>query len=375
MKILILNWRDYSHPKSGGAEIVTMEHASEWVKKGHKVTWFTSAYSGSSNEEIIDGVNIIHRAGSLTVYLFAPIYLILNGNKFDVIIDEIHGIPFFSPLWTRTPKIVFIHEIAGEIWDYMYRFPISYIGKKLESWYFKLYRNTFFWTDAPSTISELVERGIDRNRCVAIPCPIPTQSQKYILKSLDKFQKEINPTYIFISRVVKMKGIEEVIKAFSFIVKVQSKAKLWIVGGGESEYINSLKTMIRDYGVENQVIFWSKVSERQKFELLAKAHILLHASVKEGWGLVVLESASQGTPAVVYNVAGLKDVVKSGKTGDVILNNSPQEMASAAVNLFSDNVRYKIYQKNCRQWAMSLSWRDAVNQSMLLLDKVAKKSI
>ncbi len=40
MRILILNWRDSKNPKSGGAEIVTLEHAKGWVINGHEVTWF-----------------------------------------------------------------------------------------------------------------------------------------------------------------------------------------------------------------------------------------------------------------------------------------------------------------------------------------------
>src|SRR3989344_1247979 len=41
MRVLILNWRDIKNPKSGGAEIVTLEHAKYWVKRGHNVTIFT----------------------------------------------------------------------------------------------------------------------------------------------------------------------------------------------------------------------------------------------------------------------------------------------------------------------------------------------
>ena len=172
MNILILNWRDVRHPKSGGAELVTMEHAKDWATMGHTVTWLTASYAGAKRESTVESVHFIRRWGSLTIYLYVPFYLLLNSRQYDVIVDEVHGFPFFSPLFTRKPVVVFIHEIAGEIWDFMFSFPKNVIGKLLERMYFRLYRNNLFWTDAPSTVDELVARGIPRINCTAIPCPI-----------------------------------------------------------------------------------------------------------------------------------------------------------------------------------------------------------
>jgi len=364
MNILILNWRDRSHPKSGGAEIVTMEHAKGWVRMGHQVTWLTGWYAGAKHEEIIDGVTIVRHAGSLTIYIYAIWYLLLHRNTYDVIVDEVHGFPFFSPLFTQKPVVMFIHEIAGEIWDYMFSFPKNTIGKCLEFLYLQLYRNCFIWTDAPSTVKELVARGMKKEQCVAIPCPI-TVSNKLQVTSYKS--KEKVPTYIFVSRLVKMKGIEEVVKAFSFIAKEQLKAHLWIVGSGEEDYVQSLKVMVYEYGIAKKVTFKGNVSEKEKFSLMGKAHILLHASVKEGWGLVVLEAAYVGTPAIVYNVGGLCDVVKSGKTGVVVEDNSPQTMAKEAIKLMNDKKRYSLYQKEGKHWVLSLQWEEVVKESEKLL--------
>ncbi|MFH0749608.1 MAG: glycosyltransferase family 4 protein [Candidatus Gottesmanbacteria bacterium] len=366
MKILLLNWRDLTHPRAGGAELVTMEHAKGWVRAGHRVTWVTGWYGGKK-EETIEGVYIVRRAGSLTIYLYAMVYILINSHFFDVIVDEAHGFPFFTPLFTKKPVVLFIHEIAGEIWDYMFSFPKNIIGKFLESSYFRLYKHCHVWTDAPSTIDELVERGIPRDHCIAIPCPIVSKSP---LKGMLK--KEKNPTYIFVSRVVRMKGVEEVIKAFSFIYREDQKSKLWIVGGGEDSYVRELKTMTEEYGIGKNVQWFGVVSEQKKYELMTKAHLLLHASVKEGWGLVVLEAVSVGTPAVVYNVGGLKDVVKNGITGIVISDNSPLRMAEAALKLYSDKKMYNLYQSNGKKRVDSLKWKNVTRQSLLLLTKAAK---
>jgi glycosyltransferase involved in cell wall biosynthesis len=364
MNILILNWRDISHPLAGGAEFVTHEHAKGWVKKGHSVTWFTSWYQGAKKEETIDGILMVRKAGSLTVYPAAMAFVLQHGREFDVIVDEVHGFPFFSIFLTKTPVIVFIHEIAGIIWDFMYPFPINVIGKFVEKYYFYFYRKCFFWTDAQSTVEELIARGIPKNQCIAIDCPIIMHKEITVDRHINK---EKDPTYLFVSRVVKMKGIEEVIKAFSFIARVQPLAKLWIIGSGDEVYIDTLKEMMKEYGVLDRVIFWGKVDEQKKYELMKRAHLLLHASVKEGWGLVVLEAASVGTPSVVYDVPGLRDVVKDNLTGVVIQGNSPHKMATEALRLLDDNKRYREFQKNGISWSKGMKWDDVILKSEKLL--------
>lgn len=97
MNILLLNWRDPFNPKSGGAEIVTMEHAKGWTRNGHHVVWVTSLYSGARAHEIIDGIKFVRLGSPITINLFGLLYVLQNAKKFDVIVDEIHGLPFFTP--------------------------------------------------------------------------------------------------------------------------------------------------------------------------------------------------------------------------------------------------------------------------------------
>lgn len=367
MNILILNWRDVRHPKSGGAELVTMEHAKSWVAAGNRVTWLTARYKGTKKESTVEGIDFVRRWGSLTVYLYAPIYLLANAKRFDLIIDEVHGFPFFSPLLTGKPVIVFIHEIAGKIWDSMFPFPKNAIGKLLEWLYFRLYKHCMFWTDAQSTIDELVERGIPRNNCIAIPCPI-------MIKPMDRIpKKEKNHTFICVSRLVKMKGVEDVIASFSIINKYDKESRLWVVGEGDAEYRSILVKLVKRLSLEPRVTFFGYVTEAKKVNLLRRAHILLHASVKEGWGLVVLEAASQGTPSVVYNVQGLRDTVKDNVTGILTSKNTSEELARESLSLIGNKRKYKNLENNALALSKSFSWKETTKQSEALLKKVYEK--
>lgn len=369
MNILILNWRDPQNPASGGAEIVTMQHAKRWVQEGNSVIWFTSRFRHSLEKETIDGITIVRRGNFLTIFFLAPFFYLFSGIKFDIVVDEIHGIPFFTPLYVRKPKIAFIHEVAGEIWDSMYPFPINIVGKLLEKVYFKLYRNIWFWTDAPSTIEDLQRMGINPSRCIAIPCPANTIP----LRSIP--QKENLPTFLFVGRIVKMKGIEDIIYAFALISR-QIKAKLWIIGEGEPRYIAALQKKTQELEIRNQVIFFGRVSEEEKIEHMKRGHILLHASIREGWGIVVIEAASQATPSIAYNIQGLKDSIHNGKTGILVKENNPSLLADTAVSLIKDKAKYRILQNNCLEWAKQLKWDKVTSESFLLLKETVlqKKS-
>ena len=91
---------------------------------------------------------------------------------------------------------------------------------------------------------------------------------------------------------------------------------MWVIGNGYL-YRELKKLNIKD------VFFYGYIKNELKFEMLGKAHIILIPAVREGWGLVVTESNAMGTPAVAYNVPGLRDSIRHGETGILVKENSP----------------------------------------------------
>lgn len=361
MNILILNWRDPKNPKSGGAEYVTLQHAKGWVNNGERVTWFTSMYSGALNEEVIEGIRVVRQGSSISVFFYAMVYYFFHGKDIDVIVDEVHGIPFFAKFYARIPIIVFVHEVAGIIWDVMYPFPVSWIGKMFERFYLWVYREHYFWTDATSTKRELISFGVSRDRCVAISCPIGNT----VIAKLPI--KNTVPTFLFVGRVVRMKGVEDILNAFTILHSSLPTATLWMVGDGDSRYIQVLHDKVKEAGLEKHVVWWGKVGEKKKLQLMAKAHVLLHASVKEGWGLVVLEAASQGTPTVAYPSGALRDTIIDRQTGILTVLSTPEDLATQAFTLYNDKITYSKMQKRGLLWSTSFTWNDATKQSLALL--------
>lgn len=368
MNILLLNWRDPHNPLSGGAEYVTLEHAKGWVRHGDTVTWFTSIYRQAPSQEVLQGVHIIRRGSRVSVFFYAMLYYLFHRNEVDVIVDEVHGIPFFAVLYARVPVVLFIHEVAGDIWDVMYSKSIGIVGKLLERYYLYLYRKNLVWTDAQSTVDELEHLGVSRALCYAIACPITINPATY------KPAKEKELTCIVVSRMVRMKRVEDVIVAFSDVVNTFPRSTLWLVGGGDESYVASLHDLVKKYNLSTSMTWYGKVSEKKKLSLLSRAHILLHTSVKEGWGLVVLEAASQYTPSIVYGVAGLADTVKNGKTGIIIPSCTPHDLSREIIALYSNKTIYTRMQNNAHIWSRSFRWKAVITQSRELLYKAVHSS-
>ncbi len=372
MNILILSWRGPGHPNSGGAEISTHEHAKGWVRDGHDVTLFTSYFRGAKREEILDGVKI-KRAGrqmfgvqweAFKWYLFA------NHEKFDLVIDQFHGIPFFTPLYVRIKKLGFIHEVAKEIWR-LNPWPKPYnlfpaiLGTIFEPLIFKLiYKNIPFMTVSNSTKQDLISWDIPSDSITVI------HNGVIIPKDIQLPEKEKTTTLIFLGALSKDKGIEDALKVFSILSEQNKDWKFWVVGKGGGEYQEILERKIKQLGLIN-IKFWGYVSEKKKFELLSRAHLFVNPAVREGWGLVVIEGASCGTPTVAFNVPGLRDSIKDGETGVLAKKHSVENLAEAVRGLLADQEKYLRISKNAVIWSKNFSWEKSTLASLKLIEKIA----
>ena len=349
MRILILNWRSIKDPMEGGAERATFEFAKRWVKNQNaKVTWLSPCYDSKIKNENIEGVdfeyiglplsrNIFWLLLVFPLFYFSVIikYLSKYKGKVDVVIDQVHGIPYLTPLYVKEKIIVYIHEVAGEIWKIMYPFPIGYIGQIFEKIIFWIYKNsnTHFICNT-STQTDLINKlQIKPEFIEVINYGVSAPNTK--LAELPVKEKDL--TIVYLNRIVKMKGIERGFEVFSKVIKKYPQAKLWILGRGEEQYIAHLKNLSEELKIDNSIKFFGFISEQEKFDLLGKAHVLLNPSFLEGWGLVNIEANRMGTPAVVFDVQGCRDSINNGVNGYLSPDNDLDSMVKNIIKIYEEN--------------------------------------
>lgn len=368
MYILILNWRDITNPRAGGAELLTHEVAKRWAAAGHTVTIFCERFPGSRQEERIDGVHIVRRGQWWSVHVWTMIhYLFYLRSSTDVIIDEVHWFPFFSILYAPKKTVLLVCEVAHQLFFRLFPFPMAKLWRLLEKLYMFLYRNVPVLAISQSTKEALIAEGVRLERITVIPVGLS------LPKRMKRFAKESTFTLIVVGRLHVLKGITDAIEAFVRVQERAPDARLWIVGGDSDGYQRKLKQRVDDFGIIDSVRFFGRVSEEKKFELLAKAHILLMPSVHEGWGLVVVEAASQGTPAIGYRTAGVQDVIVHDTTGVLVPAGRPEELAAETLKLLNDHVRYKRYQQAGKKRAASMNWDDTARVALSVLRKIHEK--
>jgi len=362
LRILWMNWKCIKHPEAGGAEIYTHEVAKRLVKMGHEVTLLTSSFPGAKSKEIIDGYTVLRAGNRFTVYIRArEIYEKMFKGKVDVVIDEINTLPFFTVKYVRENVVALIHQLAREYWFYETPLPLSIIGYFLEPRYLKLYRKYPTITVSNSTKEDLKRLGFENIYIVP-----PGVSLKP-LSSIPVKNKE--PTIIFIGRLKKAKRPQHVIKAFNILRRKIKNAKLWIVGRGPLE--TKLFRITRKLHLENSVKFWGRVDDKTKLDLLRKSHVLMNTSIREGWGLVVLEAYTQATPVVAYNVAGLRDSVKHLKTGILVEPGNINMLAEAITFLLTNRELWLKMASNSLKTVKTYTWDRVKDSFSKILSSIA----
>ena len=360
MRILIFNWRDPSHPWAGGAEVFLHQVARRWVRQGHPVTWFCGRYEGQPARGCLDGSRIIRQGGIFGVYVrAAQCYLGQLRGRFDVILDSANGIPFFTPLFSNIPKLAMVHHVHDRVFFRELPRHLAHLGCFLEQWCMpRFYRDVPFITVSNSSRDALVRLGIP-------PAQISTLYNAVDHTRYRPGLKSKTPLLVYLGRLRHYKSIDVALRALPAVLRVVPDLRFSIAGSGLAE--TSLRALTRQLGLTDHVRFHGHVSDREKIRLLQQAHVTVNPSMKEGWGLTVLEANACGTPVVGANVAGLCDSIRHGETGLLVPYADPQALAACLQELLTDHDRRQEMSRNALAWAGCFHWDETAERGLELL--------
>lgn len=356
MKILILNWRCIKNPDMGGSEIYFYELAKRWAKLGNKITWFSPMFKNAEKEEEIEGIKFIRSGGKYSIY-FKSALNYMKINDFDVIIDVENGIPFFSPLYIRNKKIfLHIHHVHKDIWFKQMPIPIAIIGYILESKIMPLlYKNNRVITLSKSSHDEIIDEKITK-------CDPKIVNPGIEFYKYKKFKKNRIPAVLFLNRVKKYKGIDTFIDSARKIG--DRNIEFWVAGSGD--YLETAKKYVNENKLKN-VLFFGRIDEEKKKEIMQKAWIFVNPSYKEGWGIVNIESNYFGTPVIGSNVSGIKDSVVDGKTGFLFEYGNSDNLAEKIKTLIKNKKMLDKMSKNAKNWAKKFEWDSKAKEYLNLI--------
>ena len=364
MKLLFLNY-EYP-PLGGGAGRAMQSIAAQLSAMGHEVNIITSHISFSFKNIIEKGINIyfvpslrkgIHDCGlrgALTYLFFAYFKLInlLRSNDYDVI-HYFFSLPtaFLSILPGRHRKLPYIVSLRGsdvpnydiynsrlELLHKIYLPVTKHIWRKAKSVIAvtNSLKQTALLTNPKQTIN-VIPNGIDTN--IFSPNSDNTRDD-------EKFR------LITVSRLIKRKGIQDVLKALSEIG--DSCISLNIIG--EGNYENKLKNLCKKLGLDDSVNFIGFCPRNDIPSYFWKSDAFILLSLAEAFGNVIAEAMACGLPIIGADKGGIPDLVNE-ENGILVEPENISQIKSAIITMKNDKeMRIKMGKINAEKIAEKYNW-------------------
>ena len=366
MRIAILNWRDLTHPDGGGAERYAVNVATGLVRRGHEVTLMCADHGAAPRDETVDGVRLRRRGGRVGVYpqaLRGVRWLERTESPFDVVVDVQNGLPFFAPLATRTPVVSLVHHVHREQWPVVFGPLAARIGWGIESRLSpRVYRGRQYVAVSGRTKDELAQLGVDLSHIAVIHNGTDEPMSTGVARSP-------HPTIVILGRLVPHKRVEHAIEVLAKLGEAHPDLRLRIIGDGW--WAPTVRAHAEAWGVSDRVDHLGFISEEHKHAELAAAWVALAPSIKEGWGLNVVDAASHGVPTVAYHGAGgLSESIEDGRTG--LLVHDLDAMAAAVSRLLSDQLLRDTLGAAAGEHARRFTWEETTSNWEELLARVAR---
>lgn len=365
MNILVVNWQDINNPLAGGAEVHLHKTFEAIVRGGNSVTLLCSSFPGAPPEENINGITVVRRGGRyLFNFRFVFEYLFrYRSQPFDIVVDDMNKIPFFTPMFVRKPIYSVTHHLFGKS-IFLETNPVLasyvYVMERIAVALYKRRRVPFI-VGSPSTERELLEAGFRREDIALVNYGVD-----HSMHNLEGAAKSETPLIGYFGRLKKYKSVEHLLRALPSVIERVPNLKVIVVGEGDDR--PRLETLARELNVHHVAEFTGFVSEEKKKELLQKMWFKVTTSSKEGWGLTVIEANACGTPVVASNVEGLRDAVRDGETGLLYEYGNVADLSTKILHLLTDGDLRSRLTTNAIAYARKFDWEKSAQETLQLLE-------
>lgn len=366
LRILVLNERDPEHPRAGGAEIHVEELFARLAARGHRVVQLSAGFRGGTRRSVRRGVEIERTAPLAAYYASLPFRAARRCRRaeFDVVVECLNKIPFYAPLWAGVPVLALCHHLFGEVAFEQVAWPIAAAVHLAERGIPLAYRATDFLAISPSTRDDLVARGIAGERI------------RTSLPGIERPGRRADPDaprparLVYVGRLEAYKRIDLLFEAAAGLVARWPDLELVVIGRGADR--ERLEARAAALGLAARTRFTGFVDDRERDELLASARACVFPSLKEGFGLTVVEANALATPVVARDAAGLRDSVRDGETGTLVRGDDPADWARALAPMLEESDATRALRRRALEWSRRFDWERAADELLAALQAAVR---
>lgn len=172
---------------------------------------------------------------------------------------------------------------------------------------FRKVKTVFF--ENQSNLNEFLNRSILKKEKTCLLDGAGVNLQEF---HCEAYSEDSTTTFIFVGRIMKEKGIDELLEAFRRLEDDHEQVHLDIVGPFEDDYKEEMNKLEHDpscryYGFQNDVR-----------PFLSKAHCLVLPSYHEGMANTILEAAACSRAVIASNIPGCKEGIKDQRSGYLV---------------------------------------------------------
>jgi glycosyltransferase involved in cell wall biosynthesis len=283
--------------------------AALWAGAGLDVTMRTSEARGQPARVERGGYRVVREGTRYSVFPRSALRGLTDGaGRPDGLVEIWNGMPFFTPLWARGPRIVFLHHVHAEMWQMVLRPWHARVGEFIEQRVAPpLYRGTRIVTLSESSRREIIAMLKMR------PSQVDVVSPGVDPRFTPGGRRADRPLVVAVGRLVPVKRFDLLIDALAMVHDDLPDLRAVIVGEGyERDRLEARRLAL---GAQDWLELPGHMADDELVALYRRAWVLASTSQREGWGMTATEAAACGTPAVVSRIAGHVDAVEDGVSG------------------------------------------------------------
>jgi len=355
-RVLVLNERDIEHPNAGGAEVHVREIFARLAARGFDVTLASTSFPGGNDDAELDGMRV-RRFGRIRYFYPRAAWHCARETRrgrYDVVVDCLNKLPFQSPLYSAAPVLAIAHHLFGKSAFLQVSWPVAATVYGMEQLIPRIYRGVPFVAISESTRSDLVERGIPRERIEVHHCGIRRPSFEPSPGTVR------GPRIAYIGRLARYKQVDVLLHAAAKLADRVPDLAVDIIGKGEDR--ERLEGVANDAGIRDRTNFHGFVDDETRDHMLANARVCVCPSTKEGWGLTVIESNALGTPVVATDAPGLRDSVEEGRTGFLVADGDVDAFVERIGRLLEDDALWQRTSNAALAWSREFDWDTAADE-------------
>lgn len=334
----------------GGAEKVMLTLANKFVEWGHQVDFLVGVDSGPYRERLNPKANKIaltDLGDSLAIRHIKRLFRLIRHfrrNNSDVVLStvrELNLICYVAHFISRTSMPLYLREAStldkikakNIIFKKLFFFSMSFCYKRADG----------IIANSEITKADLISSlKLKQDLVSTIYNPIDTSG---VVSSKREY------AIVACGRLIKSKNFDDAIRSLPIILSRYPDTTLTILGDGEEK--DSLRKLSEELGVSERVIMPGFVDNPQEY--FSASQIFVQTSLWEGFGNVLVEAMSSGTPVVVYDAKGsMREILKEGAYGKLVPVGDVQRLAKSIMEEMENPTKASLLKKAVKRFDIDL---------------------